>query len=181
MADLDVAESRVLGLVFEDERRFDDLERRGGRVLLASQYARTLYDACAQCRERHGRVIREVVYGILRSDVGPVEAQAIMDSAASEAMFGAWETSLGLLEERAHRRRVWEAAQAIAQTARNEEVSPSDLDAEAIRLVTEAVSGRELVDAVQIGDVARNLLHRLDQLEAGVPLVKAIPCGLSEL
>src|SRR5690606_20299918 len=99
----------------------------------------------------------------------------------NEAAFGSWEDSLTILEERAHRRRIYEAAQAIAQTARNEELSPSEIDAETIRLATEAVSGRELVDAVQIGDVARDLVHRLDQLEAGQSLVKAMPCGLIEL
>lgn len=177
----DADESRVLGLVLGDARRFDDLERRGGRALFASQQARTLYDALTQCRERHGRVIREVVYGILRSDVGPVEAQALMEHTSSEAAFGSWSDSMALLEERAHRRRIYEAAQAIAQVARDDSLSPSDVDAETIRLATEAVSGRELVDAVQIGDVARNLLQRLDELESGAPLVKAIPCGLSEL
>ena len=177
----DNAESCVLGLVLDDPRRFDDLERRGGRALFAATQSRALYDALIACRDRHGRVIREVVYGILRSDVGSVEAQAIMEHVADEAALGSWETSVALLEERAHRRRVWEAGKAIAQTAADENIKPADLDAEAIRLVTEAVSGRELVDAVQIGDVARSLLQRIDQLEAGAPLVKAIPCGIASL
>jgi len=179
--DYDADEMRVLALVLDDGRRFDDLERRGGRSLFASKHARTVFDAVVQCRDRHGRVIREVVYGILRQGVGPAEAQILMDHLISEAVYGDWDDSLALLQDRAHRRRIYEAAQAIAQTARNEELSPSEIDAETIRLATEAVSGRELVDAVQIGDVARDLVHRLDQLEAGQSLVKAIPCGLIEL
>ena len=179
--DFDASESRVLGLVLEDGRRFDDLERRGGKTLFTSKHARTVYDALVACRDRHGRVIREVVYGILRSDVGPVEAQALMEHTSSEAAFGSWSDSMALLEERAHRRRIYEAAQAIAQVARDENLSLADIDAETIRLATEAVSGRELVDAVQIGEVARDLLYRIDQLEAGQSLVKAIPCGLAEL
>jgi len=67
-----------------------------------------------------------------------------MDQLISEAVYGDWDDSLALLQDRAHRRRIYEAAQAIAQTARNEELSPSDIDAETIRLATEAVSGREL-------------------------------------
>lgn len=181
VTDFDTDESRVLGLVLEDARRFDDLERRGGRALLSSKHARALYDALVQCRDRRGRVIREVVYGILRSDVGPVEAQALMEHASGEAAFGSWDESMALLEERAHRQRIWEAAQAIAQVSRDDSLSASDVDAETIRLATEAVSGRELVDAVQIGEAAWSLLQRLDELEEGAPLVKAIPCGLSEL
>src|SRR5690606_40419540 len=83
--DFDADEMRVLALVLDDGRRFDDLERRGGRSLFASKHARTVFDAVVQCRDRHGRVIREVVYGILRSDAGPVEAQILMDHLINEA------------------------------------------------------------------------------------------------
>src|SRR5690606_11709982 len=89
-----------------------------------------------------------------------------------------WEESLGILADRAHRRRIVQAASSILQAANNEEMSAADLDAEAIRLITEAISGRELVDAVTIGEVAERFL---DDLDSKKPLVKAIPTGLVSL
>lgn len=179
--DFDTDECRVIGLVLDDPRRFDDLIRRSGRALFASGHALEMFDAIERCRNRHGRIIREVVYGILRESQGAAGAQLLMEEASRAAEIGTWSDSARLLEHRAHRRRIWEAGQAIRTKAEDPDVSPSDLDAETIRLATEAVQGRELVDAVQIGDVANSLLARLEQLEEDAPLIKAIPCGLADL
>src|SRR5690606_8188272 len=138
----------------------------------------TLFEACKKCHEKRGRVIPEVVQGYLRRAVRPDEARYIVDTAIEASSLARWEESLRILADRAHRRRIVQAASNILQAANNEEMSASDLDAEAIRLITEAISGRELVDTVTIGEVAERLL---DDLDSKKPLVKAIPTGLVSL
>lgn len=170
-------ELRVLGLVLEDVRRFDDVLRHGD-LLFGTKEGITLFEACKKCHEKRGRVIPEVVQGYLRRAVRPDEARYIVDTAIEASAFASWEESLRILADRAHRRRIVQAASSILQAANNEEMSAADLDAEAIRLITEAISGRELVDAVTIGEVAERLL---DDLDSKKPLVKAIPAGLVSL
>lgn len=170
-------ELRVLGLVLEDVRRFEDVLRHGD-MLFATKEGTALYEACKECHEKRGRVVPELVQGTLRRKVGPTEAREILDLAVELATISQWDESLKILVDRAHRRRIIQAAGAILQAARNEDMRVEDLDAEAIRLVTDAVMKRDLVEAVTIGDVATKWL---DDIETKKGLIKAIPIGLVEL
>ena len=88
-------ELRVLGLVLEDVRRFDDVLRHGD-LLFGTKEGITLFEACKKCHEKRGRVIPEVVQGYLRRAVRPDEARYIVDTAIEASSLARWEESQDL-------------------------------------------------------------------------------------